>query len=68
MLYILLFKQSSLGELTLLMLFTILVFYIRINLLNGKRTSSNSNKIRAFLSTKRKKRIIKTEKIVIFIK
>ena len=50
MLYILLFRWNSLGRLTLLMLLSILVFYVGINLLSGKRTlSSNSScKVRVF--------------------
>ena len=58
MLYILLFKQNSLDGLTLLILLTILVFHIRINLLSGKRTSSNNSscKMRILLSSKKGKK------------
>jgi len=72
MLYVLPFRQNSLGRLTLLIPLVILAFYVGINFLNRKRipsSSSNSYKVRVFLSSKReKKRITKVEKIVTLTK
>ena len=63
MLYVLLFKQNSLGKLILLMLLTTLIFHIEINLLSRKRTpSSNSSyKVRVPLSNKIK--VTKVKKV-----
>jgi len=71
MLYILLFKQNSLGRLTPLIPLIILAFYVRINSLSRKRTpSSNSSyKVRVLLSNKGEKRkVTKAKNIVILTK
>ena len=71
MLYILLFRQNSLGRLILLILLVILVSYMEINPLNGKRIPSNNNncEVKVFLSSKREKRkVTKTKKVAIITK
>jgi len=71
MLYVLLFRQNSLGGLISLMPLTILVFYIEINPLSGKKTpsSNNSCEVRVFLSSKREKRkVTETKKVAMLIK
>jgi len=56
------FRLSSLGRLILLMLSVILVFYMGINFLSEKRTSSSN------IHKSSNKRITKTKKIVILTK
>jgi len=66
MLYILLFRRTSLGKLIPL---AILAFHVRINSLSGKRTpnSNSSCKVRVLLSSKRKKRKVTEAKRVVML-
>ena len=70
MLYVLLFRQNFLSGLIPLMLLAILVFHVEINSLSGKRTpSSNSNcKVRAFLSSKKGKKITEVKIVAMLTK